>query len=184
MTPLAKTELDRGSSRLKSGGREGNVRIVGHTCDVGSDKVNDRLCLKRADAVQDYLVSSQAFRRDEVHIEGKGKARAHIPSYTVHGEKNRRVELEFFRLIDIEETVEIAAQLIPGTPASGKLVPAKEPEITFDREFVDQPPLGRNVRCELPAVHKRTVDVYRSKRRGHCRQPKWRIQQPRSFGPR
>lgn len=163
LTPMAKTQLDRVSSRLKSGGREGNVRIVGHTCDIGSDKVNDRLSLKRAEAVREYLVSSQALQEDEVHIEGKGKREPAYPVTPSTREKNRRVELEFFRLIDIEETVEIAAQLIPGTPASGKLVPAKEPEITFDREFVDQPPAWAQRAMRTAAVHKRTVDVYRSK---------------------
>ena len=158
LTPLARTELDRIATLLKSNGREGDVRIVGHTCDIGPDKANDRLSVKRAEAVRDYLVAANAFNKDDSVVEGKGKREPKYPATPESREKNRRVELEFFSFLQKEEIIEIPAQVIPGKP-----VPAPEPPVTYEREYVDQPAAWTKRAMRAAALHKRTVDVYRSK---------------------
>lgn len=158
LTPVAMSQLDRVAVRLKAGGREGNVRIVGHTCDIGSDKINDRLSLKRALSVRDYLVAQHALSDDEVYVEGRGKREPAYPVTPSTREKNRRVELEFFRQIDLEESYEIPERIVPGKP-----VAPQETEITFVREYVDQPSAWAQRAMRTAAVHKRAVDVYRSK---------------------
>lgn len=158
LTSVARTQLDRVAQRLNAGGRDGKIRIVGHTCDIGSDKVNDRLSLKRALAVKDYLVSAAGLTDEDVHAEGRGKREPAYPVSPQTREKNRRVEIEFFRMIDLEEVFEIPEQVIPGKPAETKAA-----EIAFEREYVDQPAVWSRRALRTAALHKRTVDVYRSK---------------------
>jgi outer membrane protein OmpA-like peptidoglycan-associated protein len=158
LTPLARTELDRIVTLLKANGREGDVRIVGHTCDIGPDKANDKLSVKRAEAVRDYLVAASAFSRDDSLVEGKGKREPKYPATPESREKNRRVELEFFSFVEKEEVTEIPAQVIPGKP-----IPVPEQPVTYEREYVDQPIAWTKRAMRVAALHKRTVDVYRSK---------------------
>lgn len=158
LTDMARTELNRIATQLKAKGREGNVRIVGHTCDIGPDKANDRLSVKRAEAVRDYLISVDAIAQEDSLVEGKGKREPKYPVTPATREKNRRVELEYFSFVDKEETIEIPAQVIPGKP-----IPAPEAPVTYEREYVDQPAAWTRRAMRLSALHKRTVDVYRSK---------------------
>lgn len=153
LTPLAREELDRIAAMMKSAGREGNVRIVGHTCDLGSDKFNDKLSLQRAEAVRDYLVATGVLALGEVVLEGKGKREPKFPVTPATREKNRRVDLEFLSFVEKTEVVEIPAQVIL----------AVQPPVTFEREEIAQEPAWMRRSLRLPAVHKRTVDVYRSK---------------------
>jgi hypothetical protein len=51
-------------------GRDASVQIEGDTCRIGSQKINDRLALKRAEAVGDYL-AKHAVRIDKFSGEGK-----------------------------------------------------------------------------------------------------------------
>lgn len=153
LTSVAREELDRIAALMKSAGREGNVRIVGHTCDLGSDKFNDKLSLQRAEAVRDYLVSVGTLAVGDVILEGKGKREPKFPVTPATRERNRRVDLEFFSFVEKTEVIEVAAQVIP----------AVQPPVTFEREEVAQEPAWMRRSLRLPAVHKRTVDVYRGK---------------------
>lgn len=156
LTPVARGELDKIAAMLKAGRHEGNVRIVGHTCDLGSEKFNLRLSMKRATAVRDYLVAAGAFSAENAILEGKGSA---DPKFAPkHGTrmKNRRVELEFVNLTEKEELVQIAAKTIPG------VAPVVSP-VTYQREVIDQEPAWLRRSMRTPASHKRTVDVYRTK---------------------
>ena len=161
LTAQAKAELDRVVALLKTEGREGNVRIVGHTCDIGSEKINDRLSLQRAQTVRDYLVAAGAFRPDEAIVEGRGEREPKFPAEPGAREKNRRVEMEFFSFVSKEELVRVPS------PASATTSPAQPagvaPAVTYERVAVDQPPAWMRQALRTPALHKRTVDVYRSK---------------------
>jgi len=70
------------------------VIAVGHTDSVGSDAYNQKLSVKRAEAVKAYLVS-KGIEKNRVYTEGKGEAQPVADNKTGAGRaKNRRVEIE------------------------------------------------------------------------------------------
>lgn len=159
LSPSAKAELDRVAKQLKTQGREGNVLIIGHTCDLGSDAANDKLSLQRATAVRDYLVAAGAFEATETLAQGRGKRDPKYPAEPATREKNRRVELEFYSFVE-EEKVSVPAPM--SAPVAASAVPHTE-AVTYERELVEQPPAWVRQALRTPALHKRTVDVYRTK---------------------
>lgn len=159
LTPVARAELDKIADTLKDGKREGNVRIIGHTCDLGSAKFNLRLSMKRATAVRDYLVNAGAFTAEQAILEGKGSVDPKFAAKPGTRSKNRRVELEFVSLSEKEELVQIPAQTIPGAVP----VPMPASPVTYERQVIEQEPAWLRRALRTPSAHKRTVDVYRSK---------------------
>jgi len=70
------------------------VIAVGHTDSVGSDAYNQKLSLRRAEAVKAYMVS-KGIEANRVYTEGKGKKQPVADNKTADGRaKNRRVEIE------------------------------------------------------------------------------------------
>ena len=68
----ARDNLDEFALRLKTL-RYDSINIVGYTDRIGSEKYNNRLSLRRAEAVKNYLVT-QGVASGKIRIEGKGKA--------------------------------------------------------------------------------------------------------------
>ena len=70
------------------------IIAVGHTDSVGTDAYNQKLAVKRADAVKAYLVS-KGIEKNRVYTEGKGEKQPVADNKTSAGRaKNRRVEIE------------------------------------------------------------------------------------------
>ena len=70
------------------------IIAVGHTDSIGSVAYNQRLSVRRAEAVKAYLVS-KGIERNRVYTEGKGKSQPVADNRTKEGRaKNRRVEIE------------------------------------------------------------------------------------------
>jgi OOP family OmpA-OmpF porin len=70
------------------------VIAVGHTDSVGSDAYNQKLSLRRAEAVKAYMVS-KGIEANRIYTEGKGKKQPVADNKTADGRaKNRRVEIE------------------------------------------------------------------------------------------
>ena len=70
------------------------IVAVGHTDSVGTDAYNQRLSLRRAEAVKAYLVS-KGIERNRVYTEGKGEKQPVADNKSAEGRaKNRRVEIE------------------------------------------------------------------------------------------
>ena len=70
------------------------IIAVGHTDSVGSDAYNQRLSVRRSEAVKSYLVS-KGVEKNRVYTEGKGEKQPVADNRTAEGRaKNRRVEIE------------------------------------------------------------------------------------------
>ena len=70
------------------------IIAVGHTDSVGSDTYNQKLSIRRSEAVKAYLVS-KGIEKNRVYTEGKGEKQPVADNKTAEGRaKNRRVEIE------------------------------------------------------------------------------------------
>ncbi|WP_322009967.1 outer membrane protein OmpA [Paraburkholderia sp. J12] len=85
LKPAGKEKLDDLASKIQALNLE-VVVATGYTDRIGSDAYNDRLSLRRAQAVKAYLVS-KGVPADRVYTEGKGKRN---PVTTGCNQKNRK----------------------------------------------------------------------------------------------
>ncbi|NJM26749.1 MAG: PorP/SprF family type IX secretion system membrane protein [Bacteroidia bacterium] len=75
---------------------EYDLRITGHTCNVGSESYNQNLSMQRALAVKQALVT-RGVPSDRIFVEGRGQTSPVVSNSTEEGRRrNRRVE---FKLI-------------------------------------------------------------------------------------
>ncbi|MFN7329065.1 MAG: OmpA family protein, partial [Bacteroidota bacterium] len=73
------------------------VKVVGHTDNIGSEKFNERLSLKRAESVQKFLIS-RGIDPSRVSVKGKGMSQPLTENETEAGRAtNRRVEIYLLR---------------------------------------------------------------------------------------
>ena len=93
LKPEGKQQLDRLVDSAKGVNLE-VVIAVGHTDSVGSDNYNQKLSMRRAEAVKAYMVS-KGIDKERVYTEGKGEKSPVADNKTAEGRaKNRRVEIE------------------------------------------------------------------------------------------
>ncbi|MFZ6688379.1 outer membrane protein OmpA [Undibacterium sp. SXout11W] len=93
LKPEGKKQLDDMAAKLKEINLE-VVVAVGHTDSVGTDAYNQKLSVRRAEAVKAYLVT-KGIEANRVYTEGKGKKQPVADNKTAEGRaKNRRVEIE------------------------------------------------------------------------------------------
>jgi outer membrane protein OmpA-like peptidoglycan-associated protein len=92
LNPRLRPILDQFASGLSQ--QQGTeVRIIGHTDNTGSDALNDRLSLDRAQSVRDYLLA-RGVRADTVQVAGRGEREPVADNATEAGRaQNRRVEI-------------------------------------------------------------------------------------------
>ena len=93
LKPEARSKLDDLVS--KTAGINLEVIIaVGHTDAVGTDGYNQKLSIRRSDAIKAYLVG-KGVEKNRVYTEGKGEKQPVADNKTAEGRaKNRRVEIE------------------------------------------------------------------------------------------
>ena len=93
LKPEGKAKLDDLVGKI--GGINLEVIIaVGHTDSIGTKEYNQKLSVRRAEAVKAYLVS-KGIEKNRVYTEGKGLTQPVADNRTAEGRaKNRRVEIE------------------------------------------------------------------------------------------
>ncbi len=90
--PDARPVLDEAVRTLRD---EPGIIVIaeGHTDSVGSEQYNQRLSLRRAEAVKDYLVRN-GIEASRIRVEGRGESDPVASNATAEGRaQNRRVEL-------------------------------------------------------------------------------------------
>jgi OOP family OmpA-OmpF porin len=97
---MPQPKLDEIASVLNNSTQVNNVVITGYTDRIGSDKYNQKLSERRANAVKDYLVT-KGISANRLSAEGKGKANPVVVCTQKKRaalieclEPNRRVEVE------------------------------------------------------------------------------------------
>jgi OOP family OmpA-OmpF porin len=93
LKPEGRAKLDEMVSKI--GGLNLEVVIaVGHTDSIGSDAYNQKLSVRRSEAVKAYLVS-KGVEKNRIYTEGKGEKQPVADNKSRDGRaKNRRVEIE------------------------------------------------------------------------------------------
>ena len=93
LKPEGRAKLDDLVGKIKGINLE-VIIAVGHTDSVGSDAYNQKLSVRRAEAVKAYLVT-KGIERNRIYTEGKGEKQPVADNRTAEGRaKNRRVEVE------------------------------------------------------------------------------------------
>jgi OOP family OmpA-OmpF porin len=93
LKPEGRAKLDDLVGKIKDINLE-VIIAVGHTDAVGSDAYNQKLSVRRSEAVKAYLVS-KGIEKNRVYTEGKGEKQPVADNKTAEGRaKNRRVEIE------------------------------------------------------------------------------------------
>jgi len=93
LLPAGKEELDRFVSESE-GVNIGTVVISGHTDSIGSKAYNDRLSLRRAQTVHDYL-ASKGLHAGRYDVRAYGFSKPIASNATAEGRaRNRRVEVQ------------------------------------------------------------------------------------------
>ncbi|NHZ96809.1 outer membrane protein OmpA [Massilia sp. CCM 8734] len=88
-----KSKLDDLSSKLQGINLE-VIIAVGHTDSVGTDAYNQKLSIRRAEAVKAYL-QAKGIEANRIYTEGKGETQPVADNKSAEGRaKNRRVEVE------------------------------------------------------------------------------------------
>src|SRR5689334_15120092 len=93
LKPEAKAKLDDLVSKTQGINLE-VIIAVGHTDSVGKSEYNQKLSVRRADAIKNYL-TGKGVEKNRVYTEGKGEKSPVADNKTAEGRaKNRRVEIE------------------------------------------------------------------------------------------
>ena len=93
LKPEGKAKLDDLVGKVKGINLE-VIIAVGHTDATGADAYNQKLSVRRSEAVKAYLVS-KGIEKNRVYTEGKGEKQPVADNKTSEGRaKNRRVEIE------------------------------------------------------------------------------------------
>jgi OmpA-OmpF porin, OOP family len=92
--PDARPIIEEAANNARKGGMS-RITLTGHTDRAGSDAYNQRLSIRRAEAVKAELVRL-GFNPNDVAVVGKGEADPLVPTADgVREPKNRRVEIVF-----------------------------------------------------------------------------------------
>lgn len=140
LAPAARQILADLAGRLNEARVLGEINVVGHTDSIGGEPYNQRLSLRRARAVAEFLAAG-GLPAERLRVQGRGESEPVASNATPEGrQRNRRV----------------VVQALTAAPMA-----APPPEVEWRQELVAVPPAWINRGLRHPVPHKRTVDVYR-----------------------
>ena len=88
----SKPSIDQLVQRLKTGGQNVYIEIEGHTDNVGSAEMNEKLGLERAEAAKRYLYEQHQVPLHKMNVISFGETKPVAPNNTRDGRaQNRRV---------------------------------------------------------------------------------------------
>jgi len=91
----AKARLDEVINQLKTDPKGVFIEIEGHTDNVGSQEVNERIGLERAEAVKRYIYESHQVPLHKINVISYGEEKPVAPNKTRDGRaQNRRVVIK------------------------------------------------------------------------------------------
>lgn len=152
LTPPAEQRLSSIIARIRDGGgQEGNVRITGNTCDLGSEANNYNLSVRRAEAVRQYFIN-QGFDPNRLLARGLGETNPKYPNEEGIRHRNRRVDLEYMTY-ETEYKDEVVEA---GSETRG------EPRVIWRRELVQAPPTWVAQALRNNIQHNRRISTYRT----------------------
>ncbi len=142
----AESTLDEVLAAIQDGELVGAIQVGGHTCNIGTERYNQRLSERRAQAVVDYLIS-RGVAPDQIVARGYGELEPRFSNDSEESRaRNRRVEISFV-------TEQSRTERIRVTP-DGPVTEIRQVEVP-----VEAPWIRRALRN--PVQHKRIVDYYR-----------------------
>lgn len=151
LTPEAQERMKAVIAQMRECGPEGNIRITGNTCDVGSTQHNQKLSERRANSVRDFLVKS-GFPANTLLAQGLGESSPKYPNTDAERHKNRRVDVEY-----VCYETQYKDEVIEQGGAS-----RTDPKVVWRKELIPEPPLWVRQALRNVADHKQTVDTYKT----------------------
>ena len=146
LLPGARETLTELVSAIREGGLIGQIEVVGHTCDIGTEAYNQGLSERRAASVMAFLTDN-GINVDEIQAAGRGLHEPRVPNDSEENRsRNRRVEIAFVTERSSIERVRVS----PDGPIT---------EIRQEEVPVEAPWIRRALRN--PVAHKREVDTFR-----------------------
>lgn len=95
LTDEQKQELDNAAEILNKY-LDVKICITGHTCCLGSESVNERVGMKRAEAGKEYLVG-KGVPSERIILESKGETEPIAPNTKDSMSQNRRIEIKVIK---------------------------------------------------------------------------------------
>lgn len=95
LTDEQKQELDNAAEILNKYS-DVKICIIGHTCSLGSESVNERVGMKRAEAGKEYLVG-KGVPSERIILESKGETEPIAPNTKDSIGQNRRIEIKVIK---------------------------------------------------------------------------------------
>lgn len=93
---VAKAQLDEIALKLQASQRM-NVSITGHTDATGPESVNQRVGLRRATLLREYLVNQHRIDPNRIEVRSAGSTQPIASNLTSDGrQRNRRAEVELY----------------------------------------------------------------------------------------
>ncbi|EIJ35583.1 Ig-like domain-containing protein [Thiothrix nivea] len=151
LTPEAQERMNAVMGQIRASGYEGNIRITGNTCDVGSLQHNQKLSERRANAVRDFMAKN-GFKADTLLAQGLGETQPKYPNTDAERHKNRRVDIEY-----VTYQTQYKDEVIEQGGSS-----RSDPKVVWRKELIPEPPLWVRQALRNTADHKQTVDTYRT----------------------
>lgn len=165
LTPEAQERLQSVIAQIRASGHEGNIRITGNTCDIGSTAHNQGLSERRAKSVRDFLAKN-GFDGKELIAQGLGETSPKYPNTDAERHKNRRVDIEYVAYQN-EYKDKVVEQ--GGTTAT-------DPKVVWKQELIPSPPLWVRQALHNTIEHKQRVDTYKTTAGGDNTAPVCKIQ--------